>query len=225
MKIVVINPNSSTAMTADIAAAAKKYAGDRFEAVTVLTPGAPEFIDTFEDAARAQPGMMELVRQYVDADAFIVACACDPNLKLLRELTEKPVIGVGVASMMTAAMLGNSFSILQTDAYSVPNKKHLVEEYHMEHALASIRVAEEDSDRYSQYLKAAQKAIKEDQAEVIILGCAGLCDLAEKLSGELGVPVLDGVVCGLAMAEGIVRNHYKTSKVRYYSGGKVPVQG
>ena len=60
---------------------------------------------------------------------------------------------------------------------------------------------------------------------MIILGCAGLCDLAEKLSGELGVPVLDGVVCGLAMAEGIVRNHYKTSKVRYYSGGKVPVQG
>ena len=172
MKIVVINPNSSAAMTADIAAAAKKYAGDRFETVTVLTPGAPEFIDTFEDAARAQSGMMELVRQYEDADAFIVACACDPNLKLLRELTEKPVIGVGEASMITAAMLGNSFSILQTDAYSGPNKKHLVEEYHMEHALASIRVAEEDSDRYSQYLKAAQKAIKEDQAEVIILGCA-----------------------------------------------------
>ena len=49
MKIVVINPNSSAAMTADIAAAAKKYAGDRFETVTVLTPGAPEFIDTFED--------------------------------------------------------------------------------------------------------------------------------------------------------------------------------
>ena len=86
--------------------------------------------------------------------------------------------------------------------------------------MASVRLAGEgEGNLYYRYLTAAKRAIEEDEAEVIILGCAGLCTLAERLSSELGVPVLDGVVCGLAVAEGMARIGYKTSKVRYYSGG------
>ena len=220
MKIVVINPNSSTEMTKDISQAVVNYSQGRFEAITLSTPGAPNFIDTFEEMSQSAPGMVELIRQYEDtADAFVLACACDPNLKLLREVSKKPVIGIGEASMYMAAMLGNSFAILQTDQYSIPNKKNLVYEYHMERYAACVRLADpREKDIFQRYLIAAQKAIREDGAEVIILGCAGLCTLAEQLSQTLGVPVLDGVVCGLAIAEGMARIGYQTSKVRYYSG-------
>ena len=222
MKIVVINPNSSEEMTSLIRSAAESYADRRFEVVTVPTPGASKFIGTFEDMAKSAPGMCEIVRRYEsEADAFVVACGRDPNLKLMRELTDKPVVGIAQSAIYMASMLGDSFTILQTDSYTVPNKIHVVEDYHMEGYLASVRDSSvEAGDRFAQYLEAGRKAIAEDGAEVIILGCAGLCDMARKLSEQLGVPVLDGVVCGLATAEAIVRLGFKTSKARYYSAGR-----
>ena len=221
MKIVIINPNSDPGMTQTIAQAAEHFSQGRFEAVTLLTPGAPEFIDTFEEMHRSAQGMVDLIRSYEDeADAFVLACACDPNLRLLREVSKKPVIGIGEASMYMAAMLGNTFTILQTDTYSIPNKINLVYDYHMDRRMASVRLAEEGAgDLFSRYLNAAKKAMKEDGAEVIILGCAGLCELADQLTQALGVPVLDGVACGLAMAEGMVRCGRTTSKAHYYSAG------
>lgn len=221
MKIVVINPNSSLEMTKDIKYASEYYAKDRFEVIVLSTPEAPEFIDTFQDKALAIPGMIKLLKEWEqEADAFVIACACDPNLYLMRELTYKPVIGIGQASMYIASMLGNSFSILQTDMYSVPNKFNLVREYKMERYLASIKVAIGDTEnRFDNYLNAAKQAMVEDGAEVIILGCAGLCDMTEELSKVLAIPVLDGVACGLSMAESIVCLGYTTSKLRYYSGG------
>ncbi len=41
MKILIINPNSSPAMTADIDRCAKAFANGEFQVDTVLTPGAP----------------------------------------------------------------------------------------------------------------------------------------------------------------------------------------
>lgn len=222
MKIVVINPNSSEEMTSDIRHAAESYASERFDVITLPTPGASKFVSTFEDVAKAALGMCSIVREYGrEADAFVVACGRDPNLKLMRELTDKPVVGIAQSSIYMASMLGNSFTILQTDSYSVPNKIHVVHDYCMESYLASVRKASmEYSDRFTQYLEAGRKAIAEDGAEVIILGCAGLCDMARELSEKLGVPVLDGVVCGLATAESMVRLGFRTSKARYYSAGR-----
>ena len=208
-------------MTGDIRAAAEAFAAGRCETQVLSVPSAPAFIDTLEDQARAVPGMMEIVRQYESAaDAFVVACACDPNLFLMRELTDKPVVGIGQASMYYASQLGDRFSILQRGTYSVPNKRNLVGTYQMNRYLASIRASDSKEDTFEQYLREGRRAIQEDGAEVLILGCAGLCGMAEQLSEALGCPVLDGVACGLAMAESMVRLRYKTSKVRYYSGGK-----
>ena len=167
MKIVVINPNSSEEMTRDIRKAAESYVAGRFEVLTLPTPGASKFIGTFEDMAKSAPGMCEIVRRYEgEADAFVVACGRDPNLKLMRELTDKPVVGIAQASFYMASMLGNSFTILQTDSYTVPNKIHVVHDYHMESYLASVRDASvEGGDRFTQYLEAGRKAI----AELILL--------------------------------------------------------
>ncbi len=220
MKIAVINPNSSPEMTADIRAAAEAYAAGRFEAIVLSVDSAPPFIDTLEDQALAQPGMAELVRRYADeADAFVVACACDPNLFLMREIADKPVVGIGQAAMYYASQLGDSFSILQHGTYSVPNKKNLVRTYQMDRWLASVRASRTRMETFEEYLAEGRRALAEDGAEVLILGCAGLCGMAEKLSEALGCPVLDGVACGLAMAESMVNLGLKTSKIRYYSGG------
>lgn len=219
MKIIIINPNSSQKMTDAIQEVAEYYVGGRYEVVTFLTEGAPEFIDYFEDNAQALSGMIQIIKENEDtADAFVIACHCDPNLAVLRQISRKPVIGIGEASMHMATMLGGRFTVLSTDKHSVTHKKDLIHEYGLDHFCSSVRVTDPSiSDELEAYIDAGKKALEEDYAEVIVLGCAGLCELTQKLTEALKVPVLDGVVCGLIQAEGMVRAGLTTSKVRLYA--------
>jgi len=56
------------------------------------------------------------------------------------------------------------------------------------------------------------RALEEDHAEAIVLGCAGMADLAASLSVEFGVPVIDGVAAAVVMAEGLAAIGLRTSK-------------
>ena len=220
MKILIINPNSSVEMSAAIQNVAEIYANGDFEVKTVPTPNAPEYIDYYIDQAIAAPGMMQIVQENeAEYDAFIVACHCDPNLDLLKQITDKPVVGIGEASMKLATMLGHSFSVVSAGKHSIPNKRALIHKYGLDNDCASVRGPKDDFDDPTvegPYLNAAQIAMEEDLAEVIVLGCAGFAGMSEKMSAELGVPVLDGVVSALIIATGLVKAGYTTSKIRRY---------
>ncbi len=221
MRILIINPNSSQAMTSAIQNAAQAFAGGAYEVETRLTPDAPEFIETYEDQVRVAPGMIRLVRENEDVfDAFIVACHCDPNLDVIKEITAKPVVGIGEASMKMASMLGHRFSVVSTAKHSIPNKEALVRKYHLEGTLASVKAPPEDMGGCGdeeKTLQAATAAVEEDMAEVIVLGCAGMAGLDKRMQAKLSVPVLDGVICALIIASGLVRYGVSTSKIRRYN--------
>ncbi|MGD9344703.1 MAG: aspartate/glutamate racemase family protein [Candidatus Aminicenantes bacterium] len=220
MKILIINPNSSAEMTAKIKETAIEFAAQAFDVDCLPTPGAPDYIETYEDQLKAAPGMMELVRENEPTwDAFVVACHCDPNLDALKEITTKPVVGIGEASMKIATMLGHNFSVVSDTIHSVPNKEVLVRKYHLQDALASARAPDTDaegSDLEEKIFRAAEAAVKEDHTEVIVLGCAGMTGLDKRLQVKLGVPVLDGVICALIIASGLVKYGVSTSKARRY---------
>jgi allantoin racemase len=217
---MIINPNSDPAMTAVIQRSAEVFAGNELEVATVKTPGAPVFIETYEDQAKAAPGMIQLVRENEDAfDAFIVACHCDANLDTLKEITDKPVVGIGEASMKIATMLGHRFAVISTSRHSIPGKEALIRKYHL-NGLGLVRAPRESQEKSSdeqKYLQAAQSAINEDMVEVIVLGCAGMAGMDKRLQEKLGVPVLDGVVCALIIASGLVRYGVSTSKAGRYN--------
>lgn len=221
MKILIINPNSSMQMTAAIQKSAEEFADGEFEVICKPTPGAPEFIETYEDQIKAAPGMIRLLRENEDTfDAFIVACHCDPNLDVMKEITKKPVVGIGEASMKMASMLGHRFSVVSTAKHSIPNKEALVRKYHLQDMLASVKAPPDDMTACGdeeKTLQAAQAAVEEDMAEVIVLGCAGMAGLDKRIQEKLGIPVLDGVVCALIIAPGLVRYGVSTSKIRRYN--------
>ncbi|MBS4026520.1 MAG: Asp/Glu/hydantoin racemase [Clostridia bacterium] len=220
MKILIINPNSDKAMTAAIEKTAKNYANELFQVVCMQTQGAPLFIETYADQMMAAPGMVKILKENEkDYDAFIVACHCDPNLDLLKESTNKPVIGIGEASMKIASMLGHSFSVVSSDKHSIPNKEAIIRKYHLQDTCASVRAPESKGliKPKDLYLEASKLAIDEDMSEVIVLGCAGMSGLDKELEEVLNVPVLDGVVCALILAEGFARHGITTSKARRYN--------
>jgi allantoin racemase len=220
-KILILNPNSDPEMTDAIAKTARDFAGKEYEVTCLPTPGAPVFIETYEDAARAAAGMIQIVKENEGVfDGFIVACHSDPNLDVIKEITTKPVVGIGEASMKLASMLGHRFSVISDTAHSIPNKEDLARKYHLERALASVRAPEEDTDGKRAediYGEVAKKAIEEDGAEVLVLGCAGLTGLDKPLEAKTGAPVLDGIVCALIILSGLIRYGISTSKIRKYN--------
>lgn len=199
-------------MTEAISQTAREFARGRFEVETLPTPGASPFVVTFEDFARSMPGMVQLLTENQDAfDGFVVACHSDPNLDLLKEISRKPVVGICEASVKIASMLGDTFSVVSPGKRSIPNKTDMVRhKYRMGGYLASVRAPEqaamEGTDMKSLLLPVAKKAIEEDGAEVIVLGCAGFAGLDKAMEAELNVPVLDGTVCALMVLEGLI--HY-----------------
>jgi allantoin racemase len=221
MKILIINPNSDLGITEAIQKTVDKFTQGAFEAVCRPTPGAPAFIETYEDAIKAAPGMIQLVRENEDKyDAFVIACHSDPHLDTIKESTKKPVVGIGEASMKMASMLGHNFSVVSDNAHSIPNKEFLARQYHLQDALASVRVPLEEMSRLSdeeKYLQTARLAVEEDRAEVIVLGCAAMTGLDKPLQKKLGIPVLDGIVCALIIASGLVQYGVSTSQIRRYN--------
>jgi allantoin racemase len=207
-------------MTAAIERAARAYADPELDVVCRSTPGAPRFIETYKDALAAAPGMTQIVREHeADVDAFVVACHSDINLDALKELSEHPVVGIGEASMKIASMLGHRFAVVSTTRHSIPGKRVLARKYHLEGVMVSVRAPAEATSNLSDeetFMRLARSAIEEDLAEVIVLGCAGLAGLDRRLQAALGVPVLDGVVCALIVATGLVRYGVSTSKVLGY---------
>lgn len=214
LKILIINPNSDDKMTEKIQKTAREFAGSSFTVDCVSTPGAPRFIETYEDQVKAAPSMIKIIKEH-KYNAYVIACHCDPNLDTLKEITDAPVVGIGEASMKIASMLGHNFSVISATDHSVPQKEELVRKYHLQNVLASIRVAK--SDTSDEYVKIAQHAVIKDNAEVIVLGCAGMTGLDKTLQKELGVPVLDGVVCGLIIASGLALYNVSTSKRKRYN--------
>jgi len=208
-------------MTKAIQKTADNFAKGEYEVVCQSNPDAPRFIETYEDEVKTAPGMIRLVKENEEKfDAFINACHCDPNLDALKEITKIPVVGIGEASMKIASMLCHKFSVVSGANHSIPNKEAVIRKYHLQDAMASVRAPEGDVSKLSgeeKYMQAAKLAIEEDKAEVIVLGCAGMTGLDKKMQKKLGVPVLDGVVCALIIATGLVKYGVSTSKIRRYN--------
>jgi allantoin racemase len=221
MRILVINPNSDPEMTAAIQETALAFAAGDFEVETRATPGAPRFIDTYGDKVQSGPGMLGVLRENEEAfDAFVVACHSDPNLGAARELTLKPVIGIGEASMKLASFLGHSFSVVTTHQHSVPGKLAQARASHLQDLLVSVRAPEKGEESLSDlglFMELSRRAVEEDGAEVIVLGCAGLSGMDRKIRETMDVPVLDGVVCALILATGFARYGVGTSRVLGYN--------
>jgi allantoin racemase len=221
MRILIINPNSDPAMTAAIHESAEAYAGRDFEVVTVPTPEAPQFLETYEDDVSSGPGMMKVLRENeADFDGFVIACHSDTNLNAAKELTKKPVIGIGEASMKLASFLGHDFAVVTTHKHSIPGKLRQIRAYHLQDLLVAIRAPEEGEEGWTNadlFMELSRRAVEEDGAEVVVLGCAGMAGMDRKIQESLNVPVLDGVVCALILATGFARYGVGTSKVLGYN--------
>jgi allantoin racemase len=226
MRILVVNPNTTASMTQTIDRAARAVAAPGTEIVTLNPDKGPVSIESQYDSAYCVPGLLELIRagEASGFDGYVVACFRDPGLEAAREIAEGPVVGIAEAAMHAASLIASGFAVIATLPRSVPVQYALARKYGFERHLRKVRAAgvpvlelEDAHSGAADKVKAeVEKAIAEDGAEAVLLGCAGMVDLARRLTEETRVPVLDGVTAAVKMVEALVGLGLRTSKVCAY---------
>lgn len=226
MKLLVINPNTTASMTATIAAAARAAAAPATEVIAVTSAMGPVSIEGFYDEAFAVPGMLAALRkgEADAADAAVIACFDDTGLDAARALAHIPVLGICEAGLSLASFLTPRIAIVTTMERSRVPLEHLVARYGKSHT-TTVRAADipvlslEDprSGARERLRHEIRLAIEHDRAEAILLGCAGMADLAKSFETEFGLPVIDGVGAAVKQAEALVALGLQTSKHRTYA--------
>ncbi|MCF4164267.1 aspartate/glutamate racemase family protein [Zavarzinia compransoris] len=222
MRIKIINPNTTRSMTEKMAAAARAVAAPGTEIVAVSPAGGPASIEGHHDEAIATIGLLEEIRagEREGFDGYVVACFGDPGLLAAREVARGPVVGVAEAAMHVASLVAPGFSVVTTLGRTRGQAAHLAERYGMARFCRRVRAAEievlalEDdaTGAYARILGECRAALAEDEAGAIVLGCAGMTDLAARLQADLGVPVIDGVTAAVKLVESLVGLGLATSK-------------
>jgi allantoin racemase len=227
MKILVVNPNTTASMTAKIGAAARAVAAAGTEIIAVNPESGPVSIEGFYDEAFSVPGLLREIAkgEAMGVAGHIVACFDDTGLEAARSLASAPVIGIGEAAYHVASLLAHRFSVVTTLSRSIPALETNLLKYGLDRRCARVRAAEvpvlelEDphSDATRRIGAEIERAKAEDHAEAIVLGCAGMADLAGRLSRQYGLPVVDGVAAAVTLAEGLARLGLATSKAGGYA--------
>ena len=226
MKLLLVNPNTTASMTAKMHEAARAVTSQGTEIVAVTAEYGPESIEGYYDEVFSVPAMLDAVKAHPDAAGVVVGCYDDTGVDAARCVTSAPVIGICQAAMQVASIVSGSFTVVTTLGRSVPALEHLARRYGYGDLCRKVRASEipvlalEDpaSGARDQLRAEVRRALDEDGCESIVLGCAGMVDMARSLSEELGVPVVEGVTAAVKIVEGLAVLGITTSK----RGGYAP---
>jgi len=213
MLIKVINPNTTWSMTASIEQCARAVAGPGTLVEAVSPAMGPESIESHYDEALSVPGLLSEIAsgEAAGVDGYVIACFGDPGLQAARELASVPVVGIAEAAMRAASFFGRGFSVVTTLARTRGRAWDLATQYGMRSLCLNVRacdigVLDLDShpDARKTIVEECHRALDEDGADAIVLGCAGMAQLCAEISAEVGAPVVDGVAAATLFVQSLV---------------------
>ncbi|NEJ23972.1 aspartate/glutamate racemase family protein [Rhizobium leguminosarum] len=226
MRILIVNPNTTASMTDKAATAARAVAASGTEIIAATSRMGPVSIEGHYDGALAIPGLLAELkeRQAAGYDAAVIACFDDTGLEAARTFADVPILGLCESAVVTAGFLAQRFTVVTTLERSRVLIDNLVRRYGMGDR-ARVRASDipvlelEDaaSGAIGKLRAEIERALVEDGAEAIVLGCAGMTDLARELQEIYGVPVVDGVAAAVKQAEALVSLGLSTSKRGSYA--------
>ncbi|UCE39862.1 MAG: hydrogenase expression protein HupH [Candidatus Aminicenantes bacterium] len=187
----------------------------------------PSSIESAYEEYLSVPGSVERAIQ-AEKDGYegiILGCFGDPGLDALREMVRIPVVGPGETAMHIASLLGRKFSIVTVLDSVVPSLKKLARMVGLDKRLASVRAVNIPVLELRQNVEAttsrmreeSQKAIDEDSADVIAIGCMSMAfmGVSETMQKSLGIPVVNPALVSLTVLEGLVHADLSQSKKAY----------
>lgn len=232
-RLLVINPNTSAAVSALLQTHVQAAAGLHVQVRTVTARfGAPYIADEASYAVAAHATLdawaAVLAATGPAPDAVLIGCFGDPGLLALRESSPVPVTGLAEAAFIEAARHGR-FAIVTGGERWGPMLSRLAQALGHAPVLAGIHTvvptgAELAADPASARVLLAQAcrdAVRQLGAQAVILGGAGLAGMAAAIQPGVGVPLVDSVTAGAHWA---LRSHALPSQ-RAAAGFDVPWEG
>src|SRR6185312_16941875 len=179
MRLLLINPNITAAMTEAMAAEARRYASAGTGIIAVTAAFGTQYVENRAEAAIAGHAVLDALAKHAEGcDAAIVSAFGDPGLAAAREFADIPVVGIEESAILAAWMLGRRYSIVCLTPRLRTWYIECAQEHGLAGRLASVRALDvpiPDITRARQQLQdrlieECRLAIEHDEAEVIILG-------------------------------------------------------
>lgn len=207
MRLLVANANTTEAITEACAQAARAAASPGTEIIAATPRFGPAVIATRAENVIAGHAVLELLAEHAGkVDAVLLAVSHDTALDGARQLMPCPVIGMTEAACLTACMLGGRFGLITFGG--VEQYRELIARYGLESRLADIVAvnatppeAVADPDSVGTKVLAATRALAAEGANAVVLAGAALAGFDNRLQAAAPVPLLDGMACGVRMAE------------------------
>ena len=233
-RLALINPNTDEHHTEAMGGVARAALPDGCDVTAVNPNRGPTSIESAADSVVAAAEVAALVQALPDFDAYLIACFGDPGLDAARELAAAPVIGIGEAAFIAAAIVSGRFAVITTLARGIPALEDMIDSRGILRRCAGvlaldIPVAEQGAayaGTTAAIVAASRRAVEERGAEALILACGGMADVARAVQEAVGVPVCDGVGFGAMLAYGLWRTGISTAKVGTYAAPEaIPYTG
>ena len=221
--LLLINPNTTASITELVLRNAKRFAAKGTTLRAVTGAFGPRYIASRIGYAIAGHAAVDaLANDAGRKDAVVLACFGDPGLAALKEVSKVPVVGMAEAAILQASAIGKRFSIVTGGERWKPMLEEFVAGQGMSARFASVRtvaptgadIARNPKAALALLAKGCAACVREDGADVVILGGAGLAGLAAKLKPSVEVPLLDGLACAISMAEGLARQKTAGSRAK-----------
>jgi allantoin racemase len=225
MRILLINPNTSEAITERLVRVATDAAMPGTEIVGLTAArGVPYIASRAEAQIGGAIALEMLADHHAGADAAIIAAFGDPGLPAARELFDIPVVGMAEASMITACLIGRRFSLVTFSNSLTGWFAECVELNGLADRCCGLRtlndevcsVADVQEEKETMLVELMLRSVKEDNPDVIILAGAPLAGLAAKVAERVPVPVVDQMAAAVMQAETLVRLNIRKATVGSY---------
>jgi allantoin racemase len=213
VKILLLNPNTTRAVTDLLYGAGTKVISPGTELVAATAERGVPYIATRAEAQIGGAIALEMLAAAASSvDGAIIAAFGDPGLFGARELFDYPVVGLAEAAMLTACMLGRRFSIVTFARALAPWYQECVTMHGLDARCAGIRtldgtfesISNVQAEKEDMLVSLANRAVEQDDADVVILSGAPLAGLADKVRDRILVPVVDPTAAAVRQAETLV---------------------
>lgn len=201
-------------MTEKVASTATRILPKDVDIDARSNPKGPASIQGPVDGEAAVPGMLELIEAGVadGADGVVIACFDDTGLDKARALVDVPVVGIGQAAFYLSMLEGHHFSVVTTMSVSVPVIEANIESFGVSSYCRAVRASEvpvleleqSGSNAEQRISDEIAKALAEDGSSAIVLGCAGMTDLVDRMRQKHSALVIDGVSAASALIHAMV---------------------
>ncbi|WP_180898140.1 aspartate/glutamate racemase family protein [Martelella soudanensis] len=212
MRILLINPNTTEALTERLAASARMVLPPDAELATVTARRGFAYISSRAEAQIAGAEVLSMLAEKAGAfDAAVIAAFGDPGLSAARELFDIPVTGMSEAAMLTALSLGERFAFVTfTPRLAAWYGEQVTRAglggrfagtFTPEDGFSDIRnVAEDLREPLLRTCLTASKT-----ADCIILAGAPIAGLADEIAGGVPAMLIDPVRAAAVQAAGLCR--------------------